>query len=274
MTTSHVLLLALLIGILSGLRALSPIAVTAWGAYLGWFSLPRPYSLIGTIAGVAILSLAAIGELVNDKLPKTPPRTALPSVVIRCLLGAFAGACIAIAGMQARAGAGAGIVGALIGTFGGYQVRMRLVKVLGRRIFPSPSSKILSRFSARCGWPAGSSCATGKRSLTSIFPFGRPSMSPSKHYDAIVIGSGQGGTPLCQALADAGMRTALVEREHIGGTCINEGCTPTKTIIASGRVGISHAARVGLRSEERRPTHCNGTYPKKEARYCEKVSHG
>src|SRR5579863_350391 len=61
-------------------------------------------------------------------------------------------------------------------------------------------------------------------------------MSPSKHYDAIVIGSGQGGTPLCQALADAGMRTALVEREHIGGTCINEGCTPTKTIIASGRV--------------------------------------
>jgi pyruvate/2-oxoglutarate dehydrogenase complex dihydrolipoamide dehydrogenase (E3) component len=61
-------------------------------------------------------------------------------------------------------------------------------------------------------------------------------MSPSKHYDAIVIGSGQGGTPLCQALAEAGMRTALVEREHIGGTCINEGCTPTKTIIASGRV--------------------------------------
>ncbi|HXN65950.1 MAG TPA: DUF4126 family protein [Candidatus Acidoferrales bacterium] len=137
MTPSHVLLLALLIGILSGLRALSPIAVTAWGAYLGWFSLPRPYSLIGTIAGVAILSLAAIGELVNDKLPKTPPRTALPSVVIRCLSGAFAGACIAIAGMQsAIAGAGAGIVGALIGTFGGYQVRMRLVKALGTPDFP------------------------------------------------------------------------------------------------------------------------------------------
>ncbi len=56
------------------------------------------------------------------------------------------------------------------------------------------------------------------------------------HYDAIVIGSGQGGTPLCQALAGAGMRTALVEREHVGGTCINEGCTPTKTMVASGRV--------------------------------------
>jgi pyruvate/2-oxoglutarate dehydrogenase complex dihydrolipoamide dehydrogenase (E3) component len=58
----------------------------------------------------------------------------------------------------------------------------------------------------------------------------------SKNFDAIVIGSGQGGTPLCQALAGAGMRTALVEREHVGGTCINEGCTPTKTMVASARV--------------------------------------
>ena len=61
-------------------------------------------------------------------------------------------------------------------------------------------------------------------------------MSPSNHYDAIVIGSGQGGTPLSIALAQAGMRTALVEREHVGGTCVNEGCTPTKTMVASGRV--------------------------------------
>src|SRR5204863_9463896 len=60
--------------------------------------------------------------------------------------------------------------------------------------------------------------------------------SQATHYDAIVIGSGQAGTPLSQALAAAGMRTALVEREHIGGTCINEGCTPTKTMVASGRV--------------------------------------
>ena len=61
-------------------------------------------------------------------------------------------------------------------------------------------------------------------------------MSTTDHYDAIVIGSGQGGTPLCTALAEAGLRTALVERDHVGGTCINEGCTPTKTMIASGRV--------------------------------------
>src|SRR5258707_4561552 len=61
-------------------------------------------------------------------------------------------------------------------------------------------------------------------------------MTSLDHYEAIVIGSGQGGTPLCRSLADAGLRTALVERSHIGGTCINEGCTPTKTMVASGRV--------------------------------------
>jgi pyruvate/2-oxoglutarate dehydrogenase complex dihydrolipoamide dehydrogenase (E3) component len=61
-------------------------------------------------------------------------------------------------------------------------------------------------------------------------------MSSSQQYDAIVIGSGQGGTPLSIALAQAGMHTALIERKHVGGTCINEGCTPTKTMVASGRV--------------------------------------
>src|SRR5271156_3922000 len=61
-------------------------------------------------------------------------------------------------------------------------------------------------------------------------------MSGSDHYQAIVIGSGQGGTPLCQALANAGLHTAIVERTHVGGTCVNEGCTPTKTMVASGRV--------------------------------------
>ena len=68
-------------------------------------------------------------------------------------------------------------------------------------------------------------------------------MSTPDHYQAIVIGSGQGGTPLSIALAGAGLRTALVERSHIGGTCINEGCTPTKTMVASGRV--AYLARRG-----------------------------
>lgn len=68
-------------------------------------------------------------------------------------------------------------------------------------------------------------------------------MSASNPYQAIVIGSGQGGTPLCQAFARAGFRTALIERKHVGGSCINEGCTPTKTMIASARV--AYLARRG-----------------------------
>src|SRR5215210_1890320 len=58
----------------------------------------------------------------------------------------------------------------------------------------------------------------------------------AQHYDAVVIGSGQGGNPLAGALAGAGRKTAVIEREHVGGTCMNEGCTPTKTMVASARV--------------------------------------
>jgi len=57
----------------------------------------------------------------------------------------------------------------------------------------------------------------------------------STHYYAIIIGSGQGGGPLAQAFAESGKKTALIESTHVGGTCVNEGCTPTKTMIASGR---------------------------------------
>src|SRR6266851_6454851 len=69
------------------------------------------------------------------------------------------------------------------------------------------------------------------------------SLMTTTHYDAVVIGSGQAGGPLSTALARAGHRTALIEREHIGGTCINEGCTPTKTMVASARV--AYLARRG-----------------------------
>jgi pyruvate/2-oxoglutarate dehydrogenase complex dihydrolipoamide dehydrogenase (E3) component len=68
-------------------------------------------------------------------------------------------------------------------------------------------------------------------------------MSTAEQYDAIVIGAGQAGGPLASALARSGRRTALIEREHVGGTCINEGCTPTKTMVASARV--AYLARRG-----------------------------
>ena len=61
-------------------------------------------------------------------------------------------------------------------------------------------------------------------------------MVAEQTYDAVVIGAGQGGGPLSSALARSGRKTALIEREHVGGTCVNEGCTPTKTMVASARV--------------------------------------
>ena len=61
-------------------------------------------------------------------------------------------------------------------------------------------------------------------------------MTEAREYDAIVIGSGQGGKPLAVALAKAGWKTAIIERAYIGGTCINYGCTPTKTMYNSARV--------------------------------------
>jgi len=60
-------------------------------------------------------------------------------------------------------------------------------------------------------------------------------MPGEEKYDAIVIGAGQSGGPLASALARAGHKTAIVERAHVGGTCVNEGCTPTKTMVASAR---------------------------------------
>ena len=69
-------------------------------------------------------------------------------------------------------------------------------------------------------------------------------------YDAIVIGSGQAGNPLSHQLADLGWTVALIEKSHLGGTCINTGCTPTKTMVHRAQVAhyARHAARWGVQS--------------------------
>src|SRR4051794_286925 len=64
-----------------------------------------------------------------------------------------------------------------------------------------------------------------------------------KKFDAIVIGSGQGGVPLATNLADQGCSVALIEKGDLGGSCINYGCTPTQTMISSAR--IAHYVKVG-----------------------------
>jgi len=77
-------------------------------------------------------------------------------------------------------------------------------------------------------------------------------VTTAEQYDAIVIGAGQGGGPFATALAEAGRRTAIIEREHVGGTCVNTGCTPSKTMIASAKVAslARRAAGYGVRTGE------------------------
>lgn len=58
----------------------------------------------------------------------------------------------------------------------------------------------------------------------------------SKNYDAIIIGVGQAGKPLALDLAEAGWKVAIIERKYVGGSCVNYGCTPTKTLLASAEV--------------------------------------
>jgi pyruvate/2-oxoglutarate dehydrogenase complex dihydrolipoamide dehydrogenase (E3) component len=67
-------------------------------------------------------------------------------------------------------------------------------------------------------------------------------------FDAIIIGSGQAGTPLVFKLAAAGQKVAFIEKEHFGGTCVNTGCTPTKAYVASARRmwDASHGAELGV----------------------------
>jgi pyruvate/2-oxoglutarate dehydrogenase complex dihydrolipoamide dehydrogenase (E3) component len=70
----------------------------------------------------------------------------------------------------------------------------------------------------------------------------------SEQFDAIVIGAGQSGPFLAARLAEAGQKTALIERTHLGGTCVNDGCTPTKTLVASARAAwvVRHAGEFGV----------------------------
>jgi uncharacterized membrane protein len=126
------LLFAFLIGICAGLRSLTPPAAVAWAAHLGWLKLHGTLALIGSLPSVAILTLLAAAELVADKMPWIPRRTAIPGLIARVVTGKIAGACIAVAGGESvLLGLALGAIGGLAGCFGGYFARTRLVKALG-----------------------------------------------------------------------------------------------------------------------------------------------
>jgi uncharacterized membrane protein len=123
------LLFAFLIGVFAGLRSLTPPAAVAWAVYLGWLRLARSLALIGSLPVVIILSVLALGEIVFDKLPNTPSRTAPPGLIARIVTGNLAGACVAIGGgRSAIVGAALGLVGGIAGCFAGYHARAWLVR--------------------------------------------------------------------------------------------------------------------------------------------------
>ena len=125
-------LFAFLIGLFAGLRSLTPPAAVAWAVHLGWLKLARPLSLIGSLPAVIILSLLAITEIMIDKLPNTPNRTAPVGLIARIVTGGLTGACVSLGGGKtALVGAGLGVVGGIVGCFGGYETRAWLVKSLG-----------------------------------------------------------------------------------------------------------------------------------------------
>jgi len=132
-----VLLLALLIGVVAGLRSVTAPAAVSWAVFLSWINLNHTWaSWMGNIVTVVTLTILAVAELVNDKLPKTPPRTATPVFAVRIILGGLAGAVIGTAWGYRWGGLGAGVIGAVLGTLGGYQARRRLVAARGGHDLP------------------------------------------------------------------------------------------------------------------------------------------
>ncbi len=137
MTQVVVIGLALLIGIVAGLRALTPPAVVAWGAALGWLPLEGTWAeWVGHPITVTVLTIFLLVELVTDQLPSTPARTVTPQFAARLLTGAFAGAVIGAGFHHTFACIGGGIVGAVLGTLGGYRARKSLVERNGGHYLP------------------------------------------------------------------------------------------------------------------------------------------
>lgn len=118
------------IGVIAGLRSLTAPAVVSWAAHWGWLDLHGTrLAFLSSSAAAWIISILAVAELVNDKLPKTPNRTAPVPLTARILTGALSGAALWTAAQHSVAAGGiAGAVGGIVGAYVGYAIRRRLVR--------------------------------------------------------------------------------------------------------------------------------------------------
>nr|WP_314258491.1 DUF4126 family protein [uncultured Devosia sp.] len=127
-----IFVLAILIGFAAGLRAMTPVAAVAWGAYLGWIDLSAtPLAFLGTLIAVIIVSLVAVVELITDQLPTTPSRKVPMQFGARVVMGALTGALLMPANWII--GALLGAIGAVAGTLLGAELRARLAISAGTR---------------------------------------------------------------------------------------------------------------------------------------------
>jgi uncharacterized membrane protein len=132
---NHIFLFVFGIGFASGLRSLTPAAVVAWAAHLGWLNLSdSPLAFMGSTIAVVIFSLLAVLELIGDVRPSTSKRTAPVPLTARIITGGLCGACLCAAGHQSLiVGAILGAIGGIIGAFAGYEARRRLVAALNTK---------------------------------------------------------------------------------------------------------------------------------------------
>lgn len=115
---------AFLIGTASGLRSLIGLTAVSWAAHFGILALDHTWlAFLGYSFTPYILTLLAIAEMVNDKLPRTPSRLAPPGFITRIVTGALCGLAIGLSGNGIVVGVTAGIIGAVAGTFGGAKAR-------------------------------------------------------------------------------------------------------------------------------------------------------
>jgi uncharacterized membrane protein len=123
------LVFCLLLGCLTGLRSLTAPATVCWAAKIGWLNFAgTKLAFVDRPVAVLILTILAVAELIADKLPKTPARTAPPGLIARVVLGCLCAVALATnAGGNLLVPAIVGVGGALIGTFVGYKTRHALV---------------------------------------------------------------------------------------------------------------------------------------------------
>jgi uncharacterized membrane protein len=127
-----VYLLALLLGLVAGLRAMTAPALVSWATYLGWLDLSGTWlAFLGNVWARLILTIFAIVELITDQLPSTPSRTVPVQFGARIATGALSGAAVGASGGAIIGGLLAGVAGAIIGTLGGRAFRARLATAFG-----------------------------------------------------------------------------------------------------------------------------------------------